>query len=418
MGMDKKIEKKTWTPKNIALIIVGLVFVGFTIYSFAFMDFRSTLNVEKEKLTISTVTEDSFQEFIQVSGVVQPIRTIFLDALEGGVIKSVNLESGTTVERGDTIAVLTNSSLQLDVLRQEASLYDQINNVRNSRLNLEQNNLRLKEQLISVENQLNLAQPEYERQKSLYDKNLTSEQEYQQAKENYEYQNKRYEISSQSFKRDSVQTETQLRQLDESEKRMFRSLDGVQAILENLVVTAPIEGQLTTVELQQGQSINRGERIGQVDILDNYKIRVGIDEFHLSRITTGLEGSFNFAGENHELIITKVYPVINNGQFQVDMEFVNEAPSGLRRGQTARIRLELGDATDALLLARGGFYQTTGGNWVFKLNEDGTKAIKQELRLGRLNPEYYEILSGLEPGDKVITSSYDTFGDNEVLELK
>ena len=418
MGMDKKIEKKTWTPKKILISILVLVFIGFTIYSFAFMDFKSTLNVEREKITISTVAEDSFQEFIQVSGVVQPIRTIFLDALEGGVIKSVNLESGTNVQKGDTIAVLTNSSLQLSVLQQEASLYDQINNVRNSRLNLEQNNLRLKEQLISVENQLNLAGPEYQRQKSLYEKNLTSEQEFQQAKENYEYQKKRFEISSQSFKRDSVQTKSQLRQLDDSEKRMFRSLDGVQAILENLIVTAPIDGQLTTVELQQGQSINRGERIGQVDILDNYKIRVGIDEFHLSRISTGLQGSFNFAGQTHDLIITKVYPVINNGQFQVDMEFVNEAPSGLRRGQTARIRLELGDASDSILLAKGGFYQATGGNWVFKLNEDGTTAVKQELRIGRQNPEFYEVLSGLKPGDKVITSSYDNFGDNEVLELK
>lgn len=418
MGMDKKIEKKTWTPKKILVGVLVLAFVGFTIYSFAFMDFQSTLNVEREKITVSTVAEDSFQEFIQVSGVVQPIRTIFLDALEGGVIKSVNLESGTNVQKGDTIAVLTNSSLQLSVLQQEASLYDQINNVRNSRLNLEQNNLRLKEQLISVENKLNLAEPQYERQKSLFEKNLTSEQEFQQAKENYEYQKKRFEISSQSFKRDSIQTKSQLRQLDDSEKRMFRSLDGVQAILENLIVTAPINGQLTTVELQQGQSINRGERIGQVDILDNYKVRVGIDEFHLSRITTGLEGSFNFAGQTHDLIITKVYPVINSGQFQVDMEFVNEIPSGLRRGQTARIRLELGDASDAVLLAKGGFYQATGGNWVFKLNDDGTKAVKQELRLGRQNPEYYEVLSGLQPGDKVITSSYDNFGDNEVLELK
>lgn len=418
MGMDKKIEKKTWTPKKILIGVLVLTFIGFTIYSFAFMNYQSTLNVDREKITVSTVAEDSFQEFIQVSGVVQPIRTIFLDALEGGVIKSVNLESGTNVQKGDTIAVLTNSSLQLSVLQQEASLYDQINNVRNSRLNLEQNNLRLKEQLISVENQLNLAKPQYERQRSLFEKNLTSEQEFQQAKENYEYQKKRFEISSQSFARDSVQTKSQLRQLDESEKRMFRSLDGVQAILENLIVTAPIDGQLTTVELQQGQSINRGERIGQVDILDNYKIRVGIDEFHLSRISTGLEGSFSFAGQTHDLIITKVYPVINNGQFQVDMEFVNEAPSGLRRGQTARIRLELGDASDAILLAKGGFYQATGGNWVFKLNDDGTKAVKQELRLGRQNPEYYEVISGLNPGDKVITSSYDNFGNNKVLELK
>ncbi len=418
MGMDKKIRKKTITPKRIALAILILVIVGFSVYSFAIADFRSTLNVEKEKLTIFTVKEDSFQEFIQVTGVVQPIRTIYLDALEGGVIKNVNLESGTNVEQGDTIAILTNSSLQLSVLQQEASLYDQINNVRNSRLNLEQNNLRLKEQLISVENQLNLVRPEYERQKLLHEKGLNSEQEFKEAKENYEYQKKRFEISSESFKRDSIQTRTQLSQLDESERRMFRSLDGVQSILDNLIVTAPINGQLTTVELQQGQSINRGERIGQVDILDSYKIRVGVDEYHLSRITTGLSGSFNFDGKTHDLIITKVYPVINNGQFQVDMEFTGEIPTGLRRGQTARIRLELGDAESAVLLARGGFYQTTGGNWVYLLDENGNRAVRQNIRLGRLNPEFYEVTSGLQPGDKVITSSYDTFGDNEVLELQ
>ena len=199
---------------------------------------------------------------------------------------------------------------------------------------------------------------------------------------------------------------------------MFRSLTAVQGILDNLVVKAPAEGQLTTGELQQGQSINQGERIGQVDQLDNFKIRVGVDEFHLSRISTGLAGSFTFAGQEYDLSITKVYPVIENGQFQVDMEFVGTAPANIRRGQTVRIRLELGDAATAIQLARGGFYQTTGGSWVFVVEEGGSRAVRREVRFGRLNPEYFEVISGLEVGDQVITSSYSTFGDNEVLILQ
>ncbi len=418
MGMDKKIEKKTWTTKRIAMVVGGAAIIALFIYSFIFMDVRSTLNVEKEKLTISTVQEDSFQEFIQVTGTVQPIRTIYLDAIEGGVVQEVYRESGTMVKEGDTILTLSNSNLQLNVMNREAQLYDQINNVRNSRLNLEQNTLRLREQLANAKSQMEILQSQYERQKKLVERDLISEQEFEQTRENFEYQKKRYELTYESYRKDSVQTITQLQQLNDSEDRMYRSLTAVQQILDNLVVQAPISGQLSTIELNQGQSISQGERIGQVDILDNYKIRVDIDEYHLSRISTGLRGSFDFNGQTHELVITKIYPVVNNGQFEVDMEFVNEAPSGLTRGQTTRIRLELGESSNALLLARGGFYQTTGGNWVFLVNEDGTRAVRQDIRLGRLNPEYYEVLSGLEPGDRVITSSYDTFGDNEVLNLE
>lgn len=418
MGMDKKLEKKTWTTKRIAMAVGAVAIIALFIYSFIFMDVRSTLNVEKEKLTISTVQEGSFQEFIQVTGTVQPIRTIYLDALEGGVVQEVFAESGTMVKKGDTILTLSNSGLQLQVMQQTSGLYDQINNVRNSRLNLEQNTLRLREQLANAKSQMDILQSQYERQKKLVERNLISEQEFEQTKENYEYQKKRYELTYESYRKDSVQTITQLQQLNDSEDRMYQSLKAVQQILDNLIVQAPISGQLSTIELNQGQSISQGERIGQVDILDKYKIRVDIDEYHLSRISTGLHGSFDFNGQTHELVITKIYPVVNNGQFEVDMEFVNEAPSGLTRGQTTRIRLELGESSNALLLARGGFYQTTGGNWVFLVNEDGTQAVRQDIRLGRLNPEYYEVLSGLEPGDRVITSSYDTFGDNEVLNLE
>lgn len=417
-GMDKKIKKKTWTPKRIAMIVGGVAIVALFLYSFIFMDVRSTLNVDREKLTISSVQEDSFQEFIQVTGTVQPIQTIYLDAIEGGVVQEVYRESGTMVKGGDTILTLSNSNLQLNVLNREAQLYDQINNVRNSRLNLEQNTLQLREQLANARSQKDILEAQYNRQKKLVEKELISDQEFEQTRENYEYQKKRYELTYESYRKDSLQAITQLQQLNDSEDRMYRSLNAVQSILDNLVVEAPLAGQLSTIELNQGQSISQGERIGQVDILDSYKIRVGIDEYHLSRISPGLHGSFTFNGQNHELVITKIYPVVANGQFEVDMEFVEEPPSGLTRGQTTRIRLELGESANAVLLARGGFYQTSGGNWVFKVTEDGDEAVKQYIRLGRQNPEYFEVLSGLEPGDRVITSSYDTFGDNEVLNLQ
>lgn len=416
--MDRKIEKKTWTAKRISMVVGGVLIVALIVYVLAFMDVRSTLNIDRERITVSTVQEDIFQEFIQVTGTVQPIETIYLDAIEGGVVNQVFLESGTMVEEGDTILSMSNSNLQLQVMQQTSALYDQINNVRNSRLNLEQNTLQLQEQLANARAQLKILEAQYERQKHLRDQDLISEQEFEETLANYNYERERYELTYESYRRDSLQTITQSRQLDDSERRMYQNLEAVQQILENLTVTAPASGQLSTIELNQGQSISAGERIGQVDNLDDYKVRVNIDEFHLSRIVPGLQGSFTFDGETHDLTITKIYPVITNGQFEVDMEFSGEAPEGLRRGQTLRIRLELGESAQAVRLARGGFYQTTGGNWVYLLNEDETRAVRHDIRLGRQNPEYFEVLSGLEPGDKVITSSYDTFGDNEVLVLE
>lgn len=418
MGMDKKIEKKTWTSKKIFGIVGVAGIAALTIYVIYFMDTRSALNVNRSKVTISTVQESAFQEYIQETGTVQPIQTIYLDAIEGGVVQDVYLESGIMVNQGDTILTLTNSDLQLNVLQQEASLYDQINNVRNSRLNLEQTTLRLQEQLANAEYQVDVLRPQFERQKELFNKDMISRQDFEEVKENYEFQVKRYEITYESYKKDSLQTINQLNQLDMSEKRMYRSLTAVQKILDNLIVTAPIAGQLSTTELNQGQSVSRGERIGQIDILDNYKVRVGIDEYHLPRISTGLRGSFDFDGQSHELVITKIYPVINDGQFEVDMEFTGEAPESLRRGQSLRIRLELGESSRALQIPRGGFYKTTGGNWIYVLNENGSKAVRQPIDLGRQNPRFFEVSEGLQPGDRVITSGYETFGNNEVLNLE
>jgi len=418
MGMDRKIEKKGIGKGVIAGIVLAILAVAFFLFTYFGLDRRSSETVTRDRVMIREVIRDSFQEYIEVSGVVQPLQTTILDAVEGGVVQDVFVQSGETVTAGDTLITLSNSNLQLNVLQQEAGLYDQINNVRNSRLNLEQNNLRLREDLASAETQLDLLRPRFERDSSLFSQELISPQEFEETRQAYRFQQRRYQINYESYQKDSLQLQTQLTQLNNSEDRMWRSLEGVQQILDNLVVTAPISGQLSTVELNQGQSISQGERLGQIDQMDGYKVRVDIDEFYLSRVTAGLEGSFPFAGNRYDLAITRIYPVIQEGSFQVDMNFTGETPDGIRRGQTVRVRLELGDQTEAILLARGGFYQETGGNWIYKIDGPDNRAYRQPIRLGRGNTQYFEVLEGLSPGDSVIVSGYGSFNDTDVLVLE
>lgn len=418
MSMDRKIEKKKFSSISIVTGSTALVIAVVTIYNFTFLDSRSQTTVEKDRLFIHEVTEDLFQEYTEVSGTVQPIQTTVLDAIEGGVVQQVYLESGEFVEPGDTIVVLSNSNLQLSVMQQEAGIYDQINNVRNSRLNHEQNHLRLQEELASAETQLDLLTPRFERDSVLYQDGLISQQDFEQTRQSYRFQQKRYNLNQESFRKDSLQMENQIAQLDNSEERMWQSLDGVQQILENLVVTAPIGGQLSTIELNSGQSIDQGEQLGQIDQLDGYKIRANIDEFYLNRVQAGLEGSFEYADTRHEVVVTRIFPVIKDGRFEVDLEFTGEIPDGLRRGQTVRVRLELGSQSTANLLTRGQFYEQTGGNWIFLINEDETKAYRQPIQLGRGNSDFFEVIEGLNPGDKVITSSYETLEKYDVLNLQ
>lgn len=414
-GMDRKITGNKWSYWHYLMIGGGLILTALFIYSLIYMGAGSSLNIEREKISVATVRNGTFQEFIPVTGRVQPIQTVYLDAIEGGVVEEVYRESGATVSKGDTILVLSNSDLRLTVMQRTSSIYDQINQTRNSRLNIEQNSLSLNERLARAENQLKITGSRYRRQKSLFEQNLIAEQKFLETKENYEYQQKRYQLIYESYKQDSIRSEQQLRQIDRSLQRMRRSLDAVQGILDRLVVTAPLSGQLSTIQLNPGQSIESGERIGQIDILDDYKVRVAMDEYHLSRISTGLTGTVELSGQSYQLEITKVYPVVENGEFQVDMEFTGEAPTDLRRGQTIRIRLEMGNPSKSLIVERGSFYQSTGGEWVYKLADDGESAIRQQIEIGRQNPEYFEVISGLEAGDRVITSGYNSFGEKKKL---
>jgi len=416
--MDEQLEKQWWTNGWMrAAAGVFLLIIAFSIIFFM-MNKSSVLSIEEDRLTVSTVEKGVFREFIQVTGNLQPASSNFLDAVEGGVIESIMIPSGTTVSAGDTILTLSNSNLRLQVLQQSSSLYDQINQARNSRLNTEQNTLSLKERLAQAENRYRVTGANFKRIDTLYSQQLVSEQTYTEARENYMYQKKRYNLIYESFKQDSIKSEQQLLQIDQSLERMQQSLTAVQGILDRLAVKAPISGQLSTADLTVGQSIASGERIGQIDQLDSYNVRVLIDEYNLSRITKGLKGTSVIDSEEYTLEIEKVFPIVENGRFEVDMKFSGKAPENLRRGQTLRIRLELGNSSPALLLERGAFYQETGGNWVFEISDDGNLATRQAIRLGRQNPDYFEVISGVNAGDRVITSSYESFGDREKLNLK
>ena len=416
--MDRKIKKKKWTVGRISLLVVAGAFLSFVLYSFFLADGRSRLNVDGEKITIGTVKYGTFIDYIPRTGNIIPGNTYYIDAVEGGNIREIYRESGAIVKKGDLIMRLANSNLELDVLNRESSLYEQINLGRQTKLNLEQNSLQLKQSLAEIDYQLALLKPQYERNQELFAKNLISRQEWEQIKENYEYQLRRRELTYASYRSDSAKTQVQLTSIDQSESRMMRNLDLVAEIRDNLIITAPRDGQLTTSDWQIGQTVNRGTRIGQVDELDAYKVRVSIDELYLPRIDLGQKGTFPYAGSTYEVVITKVYPDINGGVFEVDMEFTGEIPAGIKRGQSVRIRLELGNSSEALLLPVGGFFKDTGGSWIYVLSKDGTSAEKRDIKVGQRNPEYFEVLSGLEPGDRVITSSYDNFGDNEVLIIK
>jgi HlyD family secretion protein len=416
--MDRKIKKKIWTSKRISLYTLALIFVSFVLYSFFFADKRSKLNVDLEKITIAEVNYGVFQDFIPVTGTVLPSTTRYLDAREGGIIQSIEKETGDLAKKGDIILRLSNSTLELSVLSQQASLYEQINRSTTTRLSLNQNDLSQQQRLAEIDYQISLLKPQYVRFKQLYDKDLVSKRDLEEIEEQYKFYQTTKELTHTSYKVDSTSRIRQLVELNASEGRMRQNLEGVNMILDNLVVRAPIDGQLATPDHELGQSIVRGERIGQIDVVGSYKVRVRIDELYLPRVDIGLKGSFPQSGVNYELVITKIFPTITEGRFEVDMEFTGDQPESIKRGLSVRIRLELGNSAEALLLPMGGFYKDSGGNWVFLVDKSGDRAIRKDIRLGRKNSEFFEVMGGLEAGQKVITSSYDHFGDNEVLILK
>lgn len=416
--MDRVIIKKKWTTKKI-LTIAGITAIVLLIFaSWYFTSGKSRLNVEAERVTISEVKKSTFQEFIPVNGIVQPVATIYLDALEGGRVEERFVEDGAIVKKNQPILRLSNTDLELSLANQETAVFDVLTQMQNTKNNAVQNTIQQLNQKADVENALAEAERVYKLNKYLYEQKALGGQEFKASEISYNYQVNRKKLNDQTLRQDEISNKQQIGQMAASYSRMQNALSLMRRKVEDLVVKAPIDGQLTSLDAEIGQSKSKGERLGQIDILSGYKVRVDIDEHYISRIFIGQMGEASFAGKTYSLRIKKVYTQVTNGRFQVDMEFVDATPSGIRRGQTLQIRLALSDETEALLVAKGGFFQQTGGNWIFKLSDDGKRAYKVDVQLGRQNPDYYEVLSGLKPGDKVVTSSYENYGDMQELVLR
>lgn len=415
--MDKKIEKKFWSLKRIGTIAGGALLVGFVTYQFVFADKRTKLNVDKEKITISNVTQGVFDEFIAVSGVVQPIKTYRIDAIEGGYVKEKVLEGGSTVKEGDIILRLENNRLQMEFVQQETEINRLINELQNTRLRLKQDKFGLKRTLNDVDYQLAQAKDYYERNEKLYRDKVISEQEFLKVKRDYEKLRNQQgiEVSSQTYQEQN--SSLQIKQLEGTLQNSQRNLQLMRQNLSNLVVRAPVGGLLSSIETEVGSSITSGQNIGQIDDLNGFKMRAGVDEHYISRIFVGLKGTMEFNNQNYEMVISKVYPEVKSGRFEVDMTFADKTPDGIKRGQSASIRMELGKSSQATLIPVGGFFSETGGNWIYVMDATGKKAVKRTITLGRRNPDYFEVMEGLKPGEKVITSSYENFGKNEVLQF-
>jgi HlyD family secretion protein len=418
MGMDRKIKKKKWPPKRIAMYSAVGIFIILVLYVLLFKMSKSTLNVRAERLTISTVERGPFQEYIPVVGTVLPKYQHFLTADEGGRVEEIYVLAGTMVEKGDMILKLANTNLIIDIMWREAELFRASDNLRSTRLSMEQYRMRLRQELADIESRLLQQKRVYERYSELVKDDLIAQHEFDLAKDQYDYLVKLKKLTIESQESDLQFRQAQIDALEDSLERMESNLEVLKQKQDNLTIKAPISGHLTRIEAEIGESKNPGEEIGQIDVLEGFKYRAQIDEHYIARIEIGRTGEYEFAGQKGELVVKQIYPEVRDNRFEVDMEFVGKEPEGIRRGLTLHVKLELGDIAESLLLPRGGFEQTTGGNWVYVLDEAENIATKRRIKVNRYNPDFYEVLEGLEPGERVITSSYESFGNMERLVLK
>lgn len=416
--MDKPIEKKkglalAFTSKALPYWFGG--FMAIFIICLIFRDDSSTLRVNADTLTISEVSAGEFNDYIRVSGQVHPMTTIQLSPRESGIVEEIVIEEGTQVKAGDVIIRLSNDDLDMEILNSEAILAEKENALRNTIIQMEQEKMQLSLNILELETEVKRKGRTLESQKRLVDDGLIGKEEYLRSEEDYTLFCKKLEVTLARAEQDSIYRTVQIQQMEESLKNMKLNMQRIRNRKENLAVKAPIDGELGLLEVVRGQSIGSGSKIGQINALDSYKIEALIDEHYIDRVSAGLTATFERQNETYDAVIRKVYPEVRSGKFQADFKFSEEQPANIRTGQTYYLNLQLGQPESAVLIPRGTFYQKTGGKWIYVVSPDGDKAVKREIRIGRQNPQYYEVLEGLEPGEKVITSGYDNFGDNEVL---
>ena len=416
--MDKIIEKKTgwraaFTKKALPWWLGALLLV-FVIYLIARPN-NKTLRVDKDTVTISSAVKGEFNDYIRISGRVQPMTTIQLSPQEGGIVEKILIEEGSPVKAGDAILILNNDNLDLQILNSEAELAEKENILRNTQIQMEQQKLDVRQNVLEYGMQVDRLRRAYEQQKALYEDKLIAKEEYLKAEEDYRLAKQKYDLMAERSKQDSLYRGTQIDRMEESLENMQLNMSMIRRRKSNLIVKAPIDGELGLLDVVLGQSIAAGTKIGQINSVGTYKVEAQIDEHYIDRVIAGLEATFERQGETYSTVIRKVYPEVRDGKFKADFKFGGEQPDNIRAGQTYYLNLQLGQPEEAVIIPRGTFYQKSGGKWIYVVNKEGTKAVKREIRIGRQNPQYYEVLEGLEPGEKVITSGYDSFGDNEVL---
>ena len=416
--MDKIIEKKTgwraaFTKKALPWWLGALLLV-FVIYLIARPN-NKTLRVDKDTVTISSAVKGEFNDYIRISGRVQPMTTIQLSPQEGGIVEKILIEEGSPVKAGDAILILNNDNLDLQILNSEAELAEKENILRNTQIQMEQQKLDVRQNVLEYGMQVDRLRRAYEQQKALYEDKLIAKEEYLKAEEDYRLAKQKYDLMAERSKQDSLYRGTQIDRMEESLENMQLNMSMIRRRKSNLIVKAPIDGELGLLDVVLGQSIAAGTKIGQINSVGTYKVEAQIDEHYIDRVIAGLEATFERQGETYSTVIRKVYPEVRDGKFKADFKFGDEQPDNIRAGQTYYLNLQLGQPEEAVIIPRGTFYQKTGGKWIYVVNKEGTKAVKREIRIGRQNPQYYEVLEGLEPGEKVITSGYDTYGDSDVL---
>jgi len=416
--MDKVIEKKRGIKKKHIPYILGGLILMFACYKIFALTTTSSLNVENDKMTIETVKEGQFDDFIRVIGKVEPITTIYLDALEGGRIVNRYIEEGEMVKKGDVILKLENRELYQTILISETSLAEKENYLRTARISFEVDRIETKRSLLDNRLRMSKAKRRFEQNKALFQNGLIAKEDFLQSEEDYQYEKDLIQINLQKAYNDSLIKTKDVVQLENDMVKMRKTLALVQERLDNLNVRAPIDGQLGMLNAEIGQQIGMGNRIGEINVLSNFKVQALIDEHYIDRISNDLTATLERQDKKFNLKVKKVYPEVRDGQFKIDLVFTGVLPENVRTGQSYHINLQLGEPAKAILIPRGGFYQSTGGQWIYVLDKTGKIAVKRNIKIGGQNPEFYEVLEGLRPCEKVITSGYENYGDNAKLVIK
>lgn len=413
--MDRIIKKKRWTTGRVLSLAAGIAFLMLMAWMFLFRDARSRLYVDAGELTITQVEKGEFQEFIPVDGVVFPRNTVYIDAVQGGIVESVFVEDGAILTKGDPILKLANANMELSYMDQETRMYDAINNLSNTLISLEQLRYTRQKEITQLNYDIDRISADFLRKEQFFKDKLISLKEFEDAMRDFEYSRKQLGITLRLRKLDSIAGVAQGNQINSSMARMNNNLALLKKNMDNMTIKSPANGKLSSFIVEIGETKSAGEHLGQIDLMDGFKLRANIDERYISRVFAGQKAEFDLGGKSYQLAISKIYTDVSNGSFQVDLLFDGDEPPGIKRGQTMQLRVQFSGASDALTLKRGGFFQETGGNWIFVVDPSGNFAIRRNIKIGRQNTSHYEVLQGLDAGEKVIVSSYESFGDKEKL---